>query len=423
MKIAIFLGFGDGTLVDASHVEKGNPGVGGTQYCMLELAHYLNENTNYDIYLIAQRCYRVEEGVDFIPISERDSLVDIVETIGVDILILSQFNDKRLEEGIARIKCKVIIWSHNYIYADFCDFISTTETIRANVFVGKQQYDRYIDDNVIYKSTYIHNMFLDNTPIVERKNDCRTVVYMGALVEGKGFAELCSIWPSIVEEIPDARLLVLGSGGLYANRQLGKYGIASQAYENRFIKYITDERGKIIPSVEFLGVVGDGKTEIFRKACVGVVNPTARTETFCMGVVEMAEAKLPVVTIGKNGYFDTVDNGETGILGNSLGDVKKSIIDLLKNFQKNECLGNNAKKRIEKFSPVIIGPQWVDLLMKVYKETYKPNYQKASLPMSNNYKWARVILRFLRVTLRLRFIPSLIAVESFGAKLISKLHK
>lgn len=421
MKVAIFLGFGKGDIIDAQNIEKGNPGVGGTQYCMLELAHYLNNNTNFQISIIAQRNYILEEGIDFLLLKEENSLCNIVKTSNVDILILSQFNDNQLKQEISKINCKVITWSHNYIYSDFCNFISKTDTIKANVFVGKQQYDRYIDDNVIEKSTFIHNMFLDNSPSVVRKNDNKTVIYMGALVEGKGFAELCSIWQSIIQEIPEAQLFVLGSGKLYGNCQLGKYGIASQAYENKFIKYIVDEKGCIIPSVKFLGIVGEGKTEIFRKASVGVVNPSARTETFCMGVVEMAEAKLPVVTIGKNGYFDTVDNGKTGILANSLEGVKRNIIYLLKNPTKNEILGNNAKNRIEKFSPKNLGPQWVKLLNDVYADIYKPIYLKPSKPMCNNNKWIRVIIRFLRHTLHLRFIPSLIKVETFVTKLISKL--
>lgn len=421
MKVAIFLGFGKGDSINACNIDKGNPGVGGTQYCMLELAHYLNKNTDYQITIIAQQNYILEKGIDFFLLEDENNLCNIVETAKMDILILSQFNNIELRTAIAKINCKVITWSHNYIYSDFCQFISKTNSIKANVFVGKQQYDRYIDDDVIDKCTFIHNMFLDNSLSVVRENDSKTVVYMGALVDGKGFAELCSIWQGIIKEVPDARLLVLGSGKLYGNCQLGKYGIASQSYENKFIKYIVDEKGEIIPSIKFLGIVGEGKTEIFRKASVGVVNPSARTETFCMGVVEMAEAKLPVVTIGKNGYFDTVDNGNTGILANSLEDVKRNIIDLLKNPTKNEKLGNNAKSRIEKFSPKNIGPQWVKLLNDIYADVYKPKYLMPSKPMNNNNKWIRIIIRFLRYTLHLRFIPSLIKLETFVAKLISKL--
>ncbi len=421
MKIAIFLGFGCGNTINASNVEGGNPGVGGTQYCMLELAHYLNRETNYQIILIAHQNYIVEEGISFILLEKEDKLCNIVESLNIDILILSQFNNKHLEKDIEKVNCKVIIWSHNYIYADFCKYIIKTDSIKANVFVGKQQYDRYIDDDVIFKSTFIHNMFQDNSPVIVRENDCKTVVYMGALVEGKGFAELCSIWPNIIKEIPEACLLVLGSGKLYGDRKLGKYGIASQTYENKFIKHIIDADGNIISSVKFLGVIGEGKTEIFRKASVGVLNPTARTETFCMGVVEMAEAKLPVITIGKNGFFDTVDNRKTGILANSLKDVEKNIIQLLQNPQMNAVMGNNAKKRIIKFAPANIGPQWVKLLKDINSGNYKPTYKGVSKPMHNNYKWMRVVIRFLRYKLGLRFLPSFISIESFIVKLISRL--
>ncbi|MCS2551289.1 hypothetical protein [Bacteroides faecis] len=54
--------------------------------------------------------------------------------------------------------------------------------------------------------------------------------------------------------------------------------------------------------MKFLGVVGEGKEEIFRKASVGIVNPSGRTETFGMGVVD-GEARLPVVTIGEEWIF------------------------------------------------------------------------------------------------------------------------
>lgn len=49
-----------------------------------------------------------------------------------------------------------------------------------------------------------------------------------------------------------------------------------------------------------------GKEEIFRKASVGIINSSDRTEILGMKVVRMGEARLLVVTIGKNGCFDSV---------------------------------------------------------------------------------------------------------------------
>ena len=121
MRISIYLGPGKGNVVNAASVDKGNPGIGGTQYCMLELAHYLNVNTDFQVSLIAKRNYLVEEGIDFLLLKDEAVLCDIVQSINSDILIMSQFCDKSLEKEIANVNCKVIIWSHNYIYADFCN--------------------------------------------------------------------------------------------------------------------------------------------------------------------------------------------------------------------------------------------------------------------------------------------------------------
>lgn len=420
IKIAIYLGPLVGESVDAREVVKGNPGVGGTQYCMLELAHYLNQQSHYKVTIFASRTYVLERGLEFIKISGDNTLCETIQSMRFDILILSQFRNRALEHDIAKMNCKVVVWSHNYLYSDFCNFINNTSNVKANVFVGKQQYDRYIDHDVIKKSTYIYNMFFDNSPHLERHNDSKTVVYMGALVEGKGFAELCSIWPDIIKEVPDAQLLVMGSGALYGDAKMGTYGLADQAYEDKFIKNITDKDGKLVPSVHFLGVVGEGKTDLFRKASVGVVNPSGRTETFGMGVVEMAEAKLPVVTIGKNGYFDTVKHNQTGLLGKNLDEIRHYIVSLLKDTSLNEKLGSCAKENLHNYFPDKIGPLWDELILQVYEDCYRPRYLGVSKPFCNNLKWARVCLRFLRMNIYLKFLPALIDLESFYVRIKNK---
>lgn len=57
MNIAIYLGHNPGESVDARHPEKGNPGVGGTQYVMLLLAHYLLKDPRYKVSVLASRDY------------------------------------------------------------------------------------------------------------------------------------------------------------------------------------------------------------------------------------------------------------------------------------------------------------------------------------------------------------------------------
>lgn len=412
MRVSIYLGPKDGPAINANNVNSGNPGVGGTQFCMLQLAYYLKTLPNYHVILISTRKY-ILEGVEFQYIKNE---VDLCKTAleCSDILILNQNINDLLKSKLKNLNLKIIVWSHNYILSDLCDFISDTPQVVCNVFVGKQQYDRYIDDNVIKKSTYIYNMYNDNSPSVCRENDSKTVVYMGSIVPGKGFAELCKIWSYILKQVPDACLVVLGSGALYGgNVNLGKLNVAEETYENKFYKHITDSDGNVLPSVKFLGIVGDNKTEIFRKASVGVVNPSGRTETFGMGIVEMAEAELPVVTIAKNGFYDTIENGVTGILSPSLNQIGKDIVFLLKNKEVNEQYGIAAKQRIKQFSPNIIGKQWEKILTEVYNGEFIPIQYKFSAPLSNNNKWLRVIIKQIRSFNFFKWFPSLIKIETF----------
>lgn len=419
MNITICLGANIGGTVDASCVKNGNPGVGGTQFCMLQLAHYLNTHGNYKVNIIAFREFIVEAGINFYLVNSVTSLFETIKECNTEVLIVKDFsNDIEYKHKLVSIDIPIVVWTHNYKKSDFCKFVTKSPQIKAQVFVGKQQYDRYIDDNVINKSTYIYNMFTDNTPNVVRENDSKTVVYMGALVEGKGFAELCKIWKGIVNAVPEAKLIVLGNGKLYGESKLGKYMLADEKYERKFIKYITDENGHLLPSIEFLGVIGEGKTEIFRKTSVGVVNPSGQTETFGMGILEMAEAKLPVVTIGKNGYFDTVQHEKTGILAKNLQDLQSHIIELLKNSQLNTQYGESAKVFIKQFNPELIGKQWDTILREVYNNSFIPTYATPSPPYSNNYKWVRCITRFLRFRLHLKFIPSFVQIESILYKIL-----
>ena len=410
MTIALYLGLDDGSKVDVTCPQDGNPGLGGTQYLMVLLAYYLAQDAHYTVYVMANRQYELSgNGEKYIHVSNDGDVVPMCKHLNVDILILRDHR-KELREAIASSDLKVIFWCHNYVYADFCRYVVKTPQVKCCVFVGKQQYDHYIDNDIIEKSVCIYNLFNDNCT-KSRSNDSRTVVFVGAIVEGKGFLELCQMWPNILREVPNARLKVIGSGKLYGDTDMGKYGIAPKRYEQQFIPFITDDSGSILSSIEFLGVQGTEKVETFLEASVGVVNPTTHPETFGMAIVEMAAAELPVATYAKNGFYDTVENGKTGLLSKSLQGIQQDIVRLLKDKRINEELGKEAKKFIMKFSPSIIIPQWLQLLKGVKNDELPIAYNKAVKPFDSDFKWTRCILRFIRFKLHLRFCPSLVDIE------------
>ncbi len=124
-----------------------------------------------------------------------------------------------IRRDIARSRLKVVYWSHNYVYADFCRFVARTPQIKCNVFVGKQQYDRYIDNDVIRKSVTIFNPINDScdVPEVRRREDGR--IRRGA----RRCERVLRIVPDLARNRqakgPGARLLVIGSGQLYERKR------------------------------------------------------------------------------------------------------------------------------------------------------------------------------------------------------------
>lgn len=136
-------------------------------------------------------------------------------------------------------KVKTVLWGHNYYYSDYCNRIANCNAIKANVFVGRQQYDRYVDHKIILKSTYIYNMYPMEKKQKRKFENQHTVTYIGSLVPEKGFQVLAAAWKKIIAEVPDAQLNVIGSGKLYSrNSKLGKYKIAEEHFENQFMRYL-----------------------------------------------------------------------------------------------------------------------------------------------------------------------------------------
>lgn len=392
----------------------GNPGVGGTHYCILLLIYYLRKfKPEYDITVYCYTDSNFPSGVNKKTIKSFNQALDFCSINNHDFFIMRHESDIRIFNYIKQSNAKVIFWGHNYYLSDLANNIVKNNNIVANVFVGKQQYDRYIDHPVCKKSTVIYNMITDPIPVCNRYNDSQTVVYMGALIPSKGFLQLAKLWKSILKQVPNAKLKVIGTGAVYSrNVILGELGVADKQFENKFFSYLSDTNGNLLASVEFLGLLGIDKYDVFKKASVGVINPSARTETFGMGIVEMASAKLPVVTLNANGFPDTIENKKTGFLCNTQKEISEKIILLLKDNSLNEKFGDATKLRIQQFSPDVIVPQWVNLFENLFTNQNATPYLNASAPFSNNFKWIRIINRFLRINCHLPTIP-MIEIESF----------
>ncbi len=407
--------------LDCSHIERGNPGLGGTQYQMLLLAYHL-ANTykdKFNVYLfVDEKVKFANSQITQVQLLEKGNLREEVVKSNISVLIIR--SELEILGCLEKLPIKIVTWSHNFFNYDLAKQIAKQTNVSVNVFVGKQQYDLYIDDDVIEKSTYIFNMVPSSNVMPKRKSS-KNVIFIGALIPAKGFHILASMWKYILSNEPDAQLYVLGSGNLYGcNKELGRYGLAEKSYEDEFMRYLTDDNGDVLPSVHFEGVVGNNKVEYYLNASVGALNLNGAKETFGLVAAELEACGVPVVTYGRGSYADIIQDGITGYICNSRRNIVERLLQLLGNKTQNTLMGEAAYINSRKFSPKNILPQWVLLIESVSNDNLIINYTKPIPPYRNNFKWLIAIVRFMRYNMRMKWLPSTIQLRSMIINILRK---
>lgn len=388
---------------------EGNPGMGGTEYVLLLLAWELSYLEGYSVTL-----FHFNKDIKFPArlkteiLDENDKNLEVIQHNGIEVYILT--SDNKSDEWYSFFndhKIKVLIHLDNYPQKKRIGVFESNPCVSRYVFLGGEEYDRYIDDDMIKKGAIIENLHYpikqwNRTPASQKDN---IVVYTGAIVPQKGFHILARQWKDIVKAVPDAKLYVLGSGTLYGDTDdIGPYGIAKKDYEERFMPYLIED-GKLLDSVCFLGTVGAKKRdEILLKAKVGVVNPSGQTEVFCGSAIEMSMVGLPVVTYAGYGQYDVVKDGQTGFLIKNETQLRDRIVSLLKSNSLNEELGINGIEFVKQFETDIIIPKWIQLFEGLNQKELP--YLGWHGKITSNKKWFNVINRFLRIKLGLKFLKS-----------------
>lgn len=397
--------------VDLRYPELGNPGIGGTSFEEIFLA---KEAANRGI---AVKIYHTNNS-NILPDNIQDRCVNNVELIpqqakqdGCNILIFSAAKTDHWYEEIQRNQIDSIVWAHGFLNYYELKILRKNPYVKRVVFVGREEYNQYIADDIILKSTYVYNMFGSQKARNKDEGE-HNVVYLGGLNKYKGFHILAKAWKQVLDKVPDAKLKVLGTGKLY-NRDtaLGKYNIAKPDYEKTFINYLLDDNKEILPSVDFVGLSGLEKYDIIRDSRVGVVNPSGLTETFCISAVEMESCGVPVCTTGKYGLLDTVKNEKNGLYSNDDKELAANIVKLLLDDKLNETYSANAVAFSKKFTPEAVMPEW----MQVFDEILNNKEAEYIKPSRNQYRPkpfnVKLRLHDLRFNKGMKNVPSFIGTE------------
>lgn len=412
MKIALLFDYQGSK--DLRTPENGNPGIGGTQYNFLTLPFYLKKYHG-DHYKWTFLCYKevqLPDDIRQIVIQSDAEIADVLTDNQFDIFIWRPIDKEIVSNQLAKAKAKGIAWMNNVPSPNTLKQLSATEQVIRVVHAGHEALDLVRDHPVIKKSTVIFNGFDPTLYTTEQEveKDPNLVVYLGSLTYAKSFHLLAQMWPTILKKNPQAKLKVIGSGKLYReDQQLGKYGIAEAKYESSFMPYITDENGEILPSVEFLGLLGREMISYLQKASVGIMNPHGRSEVCPGSAIEFLASRTPVVAGARYGNLDVVDHKVSGYLEKSLAKQVNRISTLLSNPRKVKAMGKRATEIVAyKFDQERITAQWTNLFNDIINGTLPGKVYPMKSNFLYNFKFIFEILRIIKFKLGLfRNFPSI----------------
>ena len=425
-KVAFYLDSNIASNVDLSNILRANPGMGGSEHMILCIAYLLSMRVNGIEVLLYSKTKVELSGLPVVLVRNFDDVFKSIDFLSVDYLVVKHNSGLHTILKPYKGKTRFVIWCHNFVEGEL-SFYRDNINIARLITVGKEQMELYCDDMAFYKSDYIYNAISTDIDAKYQsklslfKNRGNNVVYIGSLIECKGFYYLARAWKDILKSVPDANLYVIGSGRLYdRSLRLGKWGIADEAYERKFMHFLL-ENGKLLPSVHFMGIMGEEKNDILINSKVGVPNPNGKTETVGCTAVEMQLMGCFVATKRCPGYLDTVKNG---ILYDSTTDLSKVVVELLKKEDNHyeetyEYIKNN-------FSFDVVIEEW-ELLFK----SALPNdelLRNHSITTNRDYRLKGIKEKILKVKMRypiLSRIPSLEylywCMTKYPSRLINKL--
>lgn len=388
---------------NCSNFTQGNPGIGGTEYLFLTTSYGLQKKDKIEengYLLLLKKEMPLPADMRYIVVGSKNAAISYCESNKIEQLVI-KFENKDYTPNIfnkVSSSVKIIVWAHNVIPRHILNIIAQTKAISLIVNVGREQLDLYRDNKAFLKSTYIYNgidikpikYYIDNSvPFEKRKQE---VTYLGSLVYAKGFHILAKAWPEIIKACPNAHLNIIGSGTVYGDKKLGRYGIAEENYENLFMPYLTDTNGAILPSVTFYGRMGTEKEKVLASTKVGVPNPLGHSETFCLSAVEMALWGARIVTRKYVGYLDTVPE-TAGILFEDEKDLARIVINELNLNRYNNYI-NSYNYFLLYFSHNHILRKWKECLFCGTMYNQEPIKNK-----DYNYKYLREYNRILKSSL------------------------
>jgi glycosyltransferase involved in cell wall biosynthesis len=219
----------------------------------------------------------------------------------------------------------------------------------ANVIISPSKY--YITESIFLKKYSNKIVVIPNGINIEdfnipySKEECREklglpqdkniILFLGVLHLKKGPHVLIKAMPKIINEVPNAELLVAGDGMMKEQ-----------------LKTLVSILG-INRNVRFVGFIEERLKPFYYKAADVFCLPSIiTTEVFPLVLLEASASGLPMVVSDMDTFKCIVEDGYNGLFARR-GDAKSladAIIYLLENEDLRKKMGENVRKKIENYS-------------------------------------------------------------------------
>jgi phosphatidylinositol alpha-mannosyltransferase len=169
----------------------------------------------------------------------------------------------------------------------------------------------------------------------------RQVLFVGRIEPRKGLSQLLAAFPLVMQAVPDAVLLVAGTGPL-----------------ERQCRHLARELG-IAHAVEFLGCVSDERLPSLYAACDVYCSPALGGESFGIVLLEAMAMGKAVVAADIRGYRLVVEDEQNGLLFSpgEPASLAGAIVRVLQDPVLKKRLEVNARKHALEYSWPVVARQ------------------------------------------------------------------
>ncbi|MDD3719621.1 MAG: glycosyltransferase family 4 protein [Actinomycetota bacterium] len=180
----------------------------------------------------------------------------------------------------------------------------------------------------------------------EEKFERPTIIYLGRVKRYKRLERLISAMPAIRREVPDAELIIAGTGDYLENIE----AMVEEKHMGEFIR--------------FLGYVSEEeKLDLLRKAWVLAM--PSMNEGWGMNVIEANACGTPCVAFRVPGLKESISHGGSGFLADDQGQFTDYLIKIIKEPSLRNSLSGGAVDWASRFDWDKTARQTLDILESV----------------------------------------------------------